>query len=83
MNPSVADTSRGARLLRVLCCASLRLMALAPGAVQPDIPAPLSAPPQDQGLPYTRSGALEALSAIRDRIAVFAGSRYADASTRG
>lgn len=39
-------------------------------------PAPLSAPPQNQGLPYTRSARAAALAKIKDHIAVFAGSRY-------
>ena len=34
-------------------------------------------PPQDQGLPYTRSAQKYAVEKIRDTIAVFAGSRYA------
>jgi hypothetical protein len=33
-------------------------------------------PPQDQGLPYTRSAEPKALAKIHDGIAVFAGSRY-------
>jgi hypothetical protein len=40
-------------------------------------PAPLAPPPQDQGLPYTRSARQIALAKIKDHIAVFAGSRYA------
>ena len=39
-------------------------------------PAPLDAPPQDQGLPYTRSARKVGLSKIKDTIGVFAGSRY-------
>ncbi len=41
-------------------------------------PAPviLPAPPQDQGLPYTRSARKVALAKIKGQIAVFAGSRY-------
>ena len=38
--------------------------------------APLPPPPQDQGLPYTRSARSAALAKLGDRIAVFAGSRY-------
>lgn len=38
---------------------------------------PLTTPPQDQGLPYTRSAHAAALARIKDHIAVFAGSRYA------
>ena len=34
-------------------------------------------PPQDQGLPYTRSAQHFAIAKIKDTIAVFAGSRYA------
>jgi len=34
-------------------------------------------PPQDQGLPYTRSAQKVAVEKIKDTIAVFAGSRYA------
>jgi len=34
-------------------------------------------PPQDQGLPYTRSAQKFAVERIKDAIAVFAGSRYA------
>ena len=34
-------------------------------------------PPQDQGLPYTRTAQKFALDKIKDTIAVFAGSRYA------
>jgi hypothetical protein len=34
-------------------------------------------PPQDQGLPYTRSAQPFAVAKIKDYIAVFAGSRYA------
>ncbi|MEN9841395.1 MAG: hypothetical protein RL376_1195, partial [Verrucomicrobiota bacterium] len=37
---------------------------------------PLPPPPQDQGLPYTRSARSAALAKLGDRIAVFAGSRY-------
>ena len=40
-------------------------------------PVPLLAPPQDQGLPYTRSARAMALAKIKDYIAVFPGSRYA------
>jgi len=34
-------------------------------------------PPQDQGLPYTRSAQKVAVAKIKDTVAVFAGSRYA------
>ena len=44
------------------------------GAADPE---PLAPPPQDQGLPYTRSARQIALAKIKDHIAVFAGSRYA------
>jgi hypothetical protein len=37
----------------------------------------LTPPPQDQGLPYTRSARAGALAKIKDTIAVYAGSRYA------
>lgn len=37
----------------------------------------IPAPPQDQGLPYTRSASSHALAKIKESIAVFAGSRYA------
>ncbi len=37
---------------------------------------PLNTPPQDQGLPYTRSAHELALARIKEGIAVFAGSRY-------
>ncbi len=45
----------------------------------PTAPTPvlLPAPPQDQGLPYTRSARSTALAKINGEIAVFAGSRYA------
>ena len=36
-----------------------------------------SVPPQDQGLPYTRSAQKFAVAKIKDTVAVFAGSRYA------
>ncbi|MEY3897515.1 MAG: hypothetical protein RLZZ214_3036 [Verrucomicrobiota bacterium] len=39
-------------------------------------PAPLQPPPQDRGLPYTRSADAAALAKIRGGIAVFPGSRY-------
>lgn len=41
------------------------------------LPPPLATPPQDQGLPYTRSARAAALARIKDHIAVFPGSRYA------
>ncbi len=44
---------------------------------QTPAPAPLVPPPQDQGLPYTRSADGMALDVVRDGIAVFPGSRYA------
>lgn len=37
---------------------------------------PLPPPPQDQGLPYTRSADTRALALIKDVVAVFPGSRY-------
>ena len=39
--------------------------------------APLPVPPQDQGLPYTRSAETRATERIKDTTAVLAGSRYA------
>lgn len=53
-------------------------MALIPvvsGAETPSL-APLAPPPQDKGLPYTRSAQPAALDKIKDGVAVFAGSRY-------
>ena len=47
-----------------------------PLAAQTPTPTPLLAPPQDQGLPYTRSARAAALTKLGDHIAVFAGSRY-------
>ncbi len=41
-----------------------------------EVPAVLPPPPQDQGLPYTRSSKAAALNKIKDGIAVFPGSRY-------
>jgi hypothetical protein len=38
--------------------------------------APLPPPPQDKGLPYTRSAGKPALEKIKDGIAVYPGSRY-------
>ena len=37
----------------------------------------LSAPPQDQGLPYTRSARTRALEGIKGTTAIFVGGRYA------
>jgi F0F1-type ATP synthase membrane subunit a len=37
----------------------------------------LSPPPQDQGLPYTKSAKPLAMAKIKNYIAVFSGSRYA------
>ena len=39
--------------------------------------APLSAPPQDAGLPYTHSARAKGLGAIANTTAIFVGSRYA------
>ena len=50
--------------------------AAAPAAVPPPPPV-IPAPPQDQGLPYTRSAHPRALALIQSGIAVFPGSRYA------
>ncbi len=56
---------------------SVGLLALAfitvPAFAQPVV---LPAPPQNQGLPYTRSAHAAALAKLGDHIAVFAGSRY-------
>ena len=41
-----------------------------------DVPLPPK-PPQDQGLPYTRTAQSHALAKLGDDVAVFAGSRYA------
>ncbi len=38
---------------------------------------PLAPPPQDLGLPYTRSAHKAAMEKLKDQIALFAGSRYA------
>ncbi len=53
--------------------------ATAPIATPPAAAAPiiLPAPPQDQGLPYTRTAHKFARAKIKDCIAVYAGSRYA------
>jgi len=46
-----------------------------PGTAQSE--PPYAAPPQDQGLPYTRSAYKTAMEKIAGHIAIFAGSRYA------
>ena len=56
----------------LICLALLGVASLCAAQV----PAPLSPPPQDQGLPYTRSARAAALAKIKTSIAVFAGSRY-------
>ena len=45
--------------------------------ITPVAPVILPAPPQDLGLPYTRSARSRALAKIKGEIAIFAGSRYA------
>ena len=52
------------------------LAVMAAWTAQADLPWP-PVPPQDQGLPYTRSAQTFAVEKIKDTIAVFAGSRYA------
>ena len=54
----------------------LLLAALLELPLQAQVPWP-PAPPQDQGLPYTRSAQKFAVAKIKDTIVVFAGSRYA------
>ncbi len=62
---------------------SIRTVALmlgllaAPWVASPIADAPLPAPPQDRGLPYTRSAQQAALAKIGGSVALFAGSRYA------
>jgi hypothetical protein len=61
----------------LVCATALALAvssALAQTATLPPLP---PTPPQDQGLPYTRTSHAQALDKIRDCIAVFPGSRYA------
>ncbi len=41
-----------------------------------DVQSPLPPPPQDRGLPYTRSAQAMALAKIKDGITLFPGSRY-------
>ncbi len=62
------------RFVRVHLLA-LGLIALPGLAAAADL-TPLPPPPQDQGLPYTRSARAVALAKLGDPIAVFAGSRY-------
>ncbi len=57
--------------LRLLAFGLIALPGLLP-ASRAQVPPP----PQDQGLPYTRSARTAALAKLGDRIAVFAGSRY-------
>ena len=52
----------------------LTLAVTANGFAQTNWP---SVPPQDQGLPYTRTAQKFAVGKIKDTVAVFAGSRYA------
>ncbi len=49
---------------------------IAPAPTGPQAVQSLPIPPQDQGLPYTRTSHSHGLSAIKDDIAVFAGSRF-------
>ena len=58
-----------------LCVISVGL--LQAGNPTPEYGTALLAPPQDQGLPYTRSAQEFALKKIKGTIALFAGSRYA------
>ncbi len=52
-------------------------LTMATSSAQAQIAAPTpTIPPQDQGLPYTRSARPRALARIKNHIAVFAGSRY-------
>ena len=60
------------RLIFILCVLGLLFASLL--RAQTNWP-PL--PPQDQGLPYTRSAQTFALAKVADTVAVFAGSRYA------
>ena len=64
-------------LALVVPLSSRILAAPVPSAAPAPTPVLLAAPPQDQGLPYTRSARKAGLAKIGDRIAVFAGSRYA------
>lgn len=54
----------------LLAALALNSLALA------DAPEALTPPPQDRGLPYTRSSIPSALKALGDGVAVFPGSRY-------
>lgn len=49
---------------------------VAPGAAPSSLPPALPIPPQDQGLPYSRTGQSTALEIIRGYSGLFAGSRY-------
>ena len=63
----------------MLTCRSalLILLALGAGAAEPAKPMLLPTPPQDQGLPYTRSGFAQARAALMDLVAIHVHSRYA------
>ena len=61
------------RSLRRLILVSVFASATRLIAVEPEV---LPPPPQDQGLPYTRTAPAVALAKIKDGVAVFAGSRY-------
>ncbi len=61
----------------VKCLLPLLALALTSQMVRADEAQIIPAPPQDQGLPYTRSAHSVAMAKIKDEIAVFAGSRYA------
>jgi hypothetical protein len=72
--PVVADLvpTRSRIVQRLMLAAALLI---APAVAQTPLSFPT--PPQDQGLPYTRSAHPRALKAIDTTIAVFGGSRYA------
>ncbi|MEI6323050.1 MAG: hypothetical protein WCP60_08120 [bacterium] len=55
----------------------LAISTLSAASSIPEYGAEMAVPPQDQGLPYTRSAQGVALEKIKGTIALFAGSRYA------
>ena len=59
-----------------LLCQLLTLVSFASGLSAQVATAPMPAPPQDKGLPYTRSAQSAALAKISDGVTVFSGSRY-------
>lgn len=66
------------RALAMLTTAALLTLLTALATAQSGtVPKQLDPPPQDQGLPYTRSARSVALAKIKNQIGVFAGSRYA------